>query len=188
MTSNSAGSGELSGAGARVHGHWLADDEAICEQLADRLTGVGVGDLVDLIWVEPDLALSGTSDGGRQALLGAEVDPTGAIVSVQESFETAFCRCVRRAFLEAGGARWWRRSGSVQVYCTHSWPYLHLDVAGWWMVGVGARAVVAEVKRSASRVSTQPISSARGLAWIFPQMPQALACSSSTVSIPLRTT
>jgi len=50
-----------------VHRHGLADDEAICDELADGLAGVGVGDLADLIGIEPDLALSAADDGGRQA-------------------------------------------------------------------------------------------------------------------------
>jgi hypothetical protein len=58
-----------------VHGHRLADDEAICNELADGLAGVGVGDFAGLIGIEPDLALSATDDGGRQALLGGEIDP-----------------------------------------------------------------------------------------------------------------
>lgn len=58
-----------------MHRHGLADDEAICNELADGLAGVGVGDLADLIGIEPDLALSATDDGGRQALLGGEIDP-----------------------------------------------------------------------------------------------------------------
>lgn len=58
-----------------MHRHGLADDEAICNELSDGLAGVGVGDLVDLIGIEPDLALSAADDGGRQALLGGEVDP-----------------------------------------------------------------------------------------------------------------
>lgn len=83
MTSNSASGSQLSGAGTRVHSGGLANDEAIGNQLADGLAGVGVRDLVDLIWVEPDLALSAVGDGGREALLGAEIDPArgGMLVS-----------------------------------------------------------------------------------------------------------
>lgn len=92
MSSNAAGGSQLSGTGTRVHGDWLADDEAIGNQFANGLAGVGVGDLVDLIGVEPDLALSCTGDGGRQALLGGEVDPTAAIVLVS-CFDMSFCRC-----------------------------------------------------------------------------------------------
>jgi hypothetical protein len=58
-----------------VHGDGLLDDEAIGDELADGGTAVGVGDLVDLVGVEPDLALAAACDGTRQALLGAEVDP-----------------------------------------------------------------------------------------------------------------
>lgn len=58
-----------------MHGNWLADDEAISDQLSDRLTRVGVRDLAGLIGIEPDLPLSTAHDGGRQALLGGEIDP-----------------------------------------------------------------------------------------------------------------
>lgn len=75
MTADSPGSVELAGAGAGVHGNGLADDEAIADELADGLARVGVGDLAGLVGVEPDLALAAADDGGRQALLGAEVDP-----------------------------------------------------------------------------------------------------------------
>jgi hypothetical protein len=56
-----------------VHGDRLADDEAIADQLSDRLSGVGVGDFVDFIRVEPDLAFAASDNGRREALLGAEV-------------------------------------------------------------------------------------------------------------------
>jgi hypothetical protein len=59
-----------------VHGDGLADDEAIGDELADGLAGVGVGDFVDLVGIEPNLALSTADHGGREALLGAEIDPT----------------------------------------------------------------------------------------------------------------
>jgi hypothetical protein len=58
-----------------VHRHGLLDDQAIGDQLADRLPGVGVADLVDLVGVEPNLALTASEDGSGQALLGCEVDP-----------------------------------------------------------------------------------------------------------------
>lgn len=75
MSADATGGGELAGAGARVGGDRLADDQAIGNELADGGAGVGVGDLVDLVRVEPDLALTAAGDGARQALLGAEVDP-----------------------------------------------------------------------------------------------------------------
>ena len=75
MTADATGGGQLTRAGARVHGDGLADDETILNELADRLAGVGVGDFAGLVGVEPDLALSATDHGGREALLSAEVDP-----------------------------------------------------------------------------------------------------------------
>jgi hypothetical protein len=75
VTADPAGLGELTGAGARVHGDGLADDEAILDELADGLAGVGVGDFAHLIGVEPNLALAAADHGGREALLGAKVDP-----------------------------------------------------------------------------------------------------------------
>ena len=59
----------------RVHGNLLADDETVRHELADRLAGVGIGDFVHLVGVEPDLALAAANDRGRETLLSAEVDP-----------------------------------------------------------------------------------------------------------------
>ena len=75
MTADPAGLVELTGAGTGVHSDGLADDEAIADELADSLAGVGVGDLVHLIGVEPNLALAAADHGGGEALLGAKVDP-----------------------------------------------------------------------------------------------------------------
>ena len=75
MATDATGGGQLTRAGARVHGDRLLDDEAIGDELADSGARVGVGDLGDLVGVEPDLALSATDHGGREALLSAEVDP-----------------------------------------------------------------------------------------------------------------
>ena len=58
-----------------MHGNGLADDEAIGNELANRLAGVCVGDFVHLIGVEPDLTLAAPDDGGGKALLGTEIDP-----------------------------------------------------------------------------------------------------------------
>lgn len=68
-----------------MHGDGFADDEAIADKLADGLAGVGVGDLADLIGIEPDLALAASDDGGGEALLRAEIDPT--IETTQVSLE-----------------------------------------------------------------------------------------------------
>jgi hypothetical protein len=75
MSTNSASGVEFTGTGARVHGDGLADDQAIADQLADSLAGVGVGDFAHLIGIEPDLALTAADHGRRKALLGGEVDP-----------------------------------------------------------------------------------------------------------------
>jgi len=75
VAANSSGSGQGSGTGARVHGDGLADNEAILDELADGLAGIGVGNLAGLVGVEPDLALAAADNGGREALLSAEVDP-----------------------------------------------------------------------------------------------------------------
>ena len=75
VSADSSGGGQLSGTGTGVHGDGLSDDEAIGDELADGLAGVGVGDLVDLIGVEPDLALAAAKDIGREALLSTQVDP-----------------------------------------------------------------------------------------------------------------
>ena len=82
MSAESSSGGQLPGAGTRVHGDGLADDEAILDELADGLAGVGVGDFADLVGVEPDLALSAADHGGREALLSAEVDPVRVSLSV----------------------------------------------------------------------------------------------------------
>jgi len=66
-----------------VHGDRLADDQAIRDELADGLAGVGVGDLVHFVRVEPDLALTAVGHGGREALLSAKVDPGERIVLVE---------------------------------------------------------------------------------------------------------
>lgn len=74
--------GVSTSASTGVHGDWLADDKSISNQLADGLAGVGVGDLGGLVWVEPDLALTASDDGSREALLGAKVNPMRRPVSV----------------------------------------------------------------------------------------------------------
>lgn len=69
-----AGKVELTSTGSRVHGDGLLDDQAILDELADGLAGVGVGDLADLVGVEPDLVLAAANDRGGQALLSSQVD------------------------------------------------------------------------------------------------------------------
>ncbi len=80
VSADSSCSCEFPGARSRVHGDRLSDDEAICNELSDSLTGVGIGDLAGLIGIEPNLALSATDNRRREALLGGKVDP---IVRIQ---------------------------------------------------------------------------------------------------------
>ena len=93
VSANAASGVELTGTRPRVHGHGLADDKAIADELADGLTGVGVGDLVHLIRVEPNLALAAAHHGGGQALLGAEVDPVEkrSNISFRNFFHSGYC-------------------------------------------------------------------------------------------------
>jgi hypothetical protein len=75
MSANSSRRGEISSSCSRVHSDGLADDEAIADEFADCLTGIGVGDFVHFVGVEPDLALAAADHGGGEALLRPEVDP-----------------------------------------------------------------------------------------------------------------
>jgi hypothetical protein len=75
VSANTASGVEFTSTSAGVHGDGLADDEAIADQLADSLTGVGVGDFVHLIRIEPHLALAAADHGRREALLSTKVDP-----------------------------------------------------------------------------------------------------------------
>ena len=81
VTTEAAGLVQLTGAAARVHGDGLADNEAIRDELADRLARVGIADLAGLVGVEPDLALTAADDCGGQALLSTEVDPVDGVLS-----------------------------------------------------------------------------------------------------------
>jgi len=74
VSANSSGGSQGSGTGTRVHGNGLANDEAILDELADGLAGVGVGNLADLVRVKPDLALAAADNGGREALLCTKID------------------------------------------------------------------------------------------------------------------
>ena len=45
-----------------MHGNRLADDKAIADEFSDVLTGIGIGDFVNFVRVEPDLTLAATDD------------------------------------------------------------------------------------------------------------------------------
>jgi hypothetical protein len=81
-------------AGPGVHSNGLLDDEAVLDKLADILPRVGVGDLVDLIGVEPDLVFAALHDRSGQPLLqlegthGAGLDEDGNQLCFSKRFET----------------------------------------------------------------------------------------------------
>lgn len=59
-------------AGARVHSDGLANDQTILDQLANMLTGVGVGDLVAFIRIKPDLVATALKHGRSETLLESQ--------------------------------------------------------------------------------------------------------------------
>lgn len=71
MSADTSRSRQLSRTRTRVHGDLLANYEAIRHQFADCLAGIGIGDFVHFVGVEPDLALPAADDRGREALLSA---------------------------------------------------------------------------------------------------------------------
>jgi len=75
MSANSSSSSQVPRSCSRVHGNRLADDEAIANEFADGLAGIGVGDFVHFVGIEPDLALATANHGGCEALLCPEIDP-----------------------------------------------------------------------------------------------------------------
>jgi hypothetical protein len=75
MSADSSRRGQIPRSCSRVHGDGLADDEAIADEFADCLAGIGVGDFVYFVGIEPDLALATADHGGGEALLRPEIDP-----------------------------------------------------------------------------------------------------------------
>ena len=57
----------------RVHHHVLADDQTVLHKLADALAGVGEGNVVHLVGVHPNLALTALKDRGSKSLLKSEI-------------------------------------------------------------------------------------------------------------------
>uniref|UniRef100_A0A3Q2ZHB8 Uncharacterized protein n=1 Tax=Hippocampus comes TaxID=109280 RepID=A0A3Q2ZHB8_HIPCM len=55
-----------------MHCHRLPDDQAILHQLADLLACLGIGNLISLVGIQPNLLLATAHDAGRQALLKPE--------------------------------------------------------------------------------------------------------------------
>lgn len=75
-----------------MHGDWFSDNEAIGDELPNGLTGVGVGDFVDLVRVKPDLALTAAGYGRGETFLGAEIDPVSMTGSVNEMYDYFMAR------------------------------------------------------------------------------------------------
>ena len=75
MSTNPSRSGQFPRTSTRVHSDLFANDEAIGDEFADGLTGVGIGDFADFIRIQPDLTLSASHHGGCETLLSAEIDP-----------------------------------------------------------------------------------------------------------------
>jgi len=71
VSPNTPRGSQLPSTGTRVHSDLFADDEAIGYELADCLTRIGVGDFINFVRVEPDLALAAARDGGGEPLLSA---------------------------------------------------------------------------------------------------------------------
>ena len=71
MSSNAARSLQFPSACSGVHRDLLANNEAIGDEFTDGLAGVGVGDFVDLVGVEPDLALPTSCNRGGKPLLSS---------------------------------------------------------------------------------------------------------------------
>lgn len=72
--------------GTRVHGHRLADDQTILDQLSDVLSRVGVGDLIVFVGIKPNLVSTALEHGRRQALLKTQRTNRGKMESLTNGF------------------------------------------------------------------------------------------------------
>jgi len=61
---------------SRVDGNWLANDQAVLDELADCLPRVGIGDLVCFVGIKPNLVTSALEHSGRKTLLENQVTHT----------------------------------------------------------------------------------------------------------------
>lgn len=61
--------------GAAVDFDGLLEDQAVLDELADSLAGVGVGDFGGLVGVHPNLALTGLQDASGEATLQKQARP-----------------------------------------------------------------------------------------------------------------
>lgn len=60
-----------------MHRHLFADDEAIGHKLTNRLAGVGIGDFINLVRVEPDFTFATSYHGSCKPFLSTKVNPEG---------------------------------------------------------------------------------------------------------------
>ena len=74
MTSLSLGFVSQADAVTGVHNGRLLDDETIPLQTGDVAAGVGQGNFVGLVGIQPNLALSAFQDGCREAFLKTKID------------------------------------------------------------------------------------------------------------------
>jgi hypothetical protein len=56
VSSNPPCSVQLPSSRPRVHGDGFADNKAIADEFADSLAGIGIGDFIDFVGVQPNLA------------------------------------------------------------------------------------------------------------------------------------
>lgn len=73
VTSLPSGLQLLASAETRLNRVGLADDETVLDEAANILSGISVGNLVGLAWIEPDLALAALENGGGESFLKAQV-------------------------------------------------------------------------------------------------------------------
>lgn len=74
MTSLSLGLVSQADASTGVHNGRLFDNETIPLQTRNVAAGVGKGNFVGLVGIQPDFALSALEDGGGETLLETKID------------------------------------------------------------------------------------------------------------------
>ena len=63
MTAFATGFSVVTDTGTRMNGHGLLDDQTVLDELADVLPGVGIGNLVDLVGIQPDFVFAAFHHG-----------------------------------------------------------------------------------------------------------------------------
>ena len=129
-----------------MHRDRLSDNEAIRDQLPDRLTRVGVGNLAYFVRVEPDLAFSAADHRGREPFLSAEVDPVccrarvRSLVSCCHDSRTEGRVSVMRRWFRGGGywvrMRWVVLDGEAARLDRLDWIGWRVRERGTYMMGI----------------------------------------------------